>query len=120
MAKKIQFPLTGSSQHTLMTTLHLSLTSQPPNLPLIPLALDNEFIFQTVSHHTCHSELLIINNLYYATGSIQNIGKHVLSLLYSFVLSHFVSLFKKKTCYINLASTLKCSILTLSACTPCS
>ena len=71
----------------------------------------------------CCSELLIINNLYYyslnhynfdyATGSIQNNRKHVLSLLYkasifSSVLSHLVSLFKKKkeNFYIKLATTI--------------
>ena len=52
--KKIQFPSTGSSQHTLMTTLHLPPTSQPLNLPPVQLALDDVFIFQNVLHHSCH------------------------------------------------------------------
>ena len=54
MVEKIQFPSPGSSQHTLMTTLHLSRTSQPLNLPPVQLALDDVFIFQTVLQHLRH------------------------------------------------------------------
>ena len=45
MVEKIQFPSTGSSQHTLMTTVHLPPMSQPLNLPPVQLTLGDVFIF---------------------------------------------------------------------------